>query len=87
MHLADIHYLVPVPQGIELNSTNVQVHVFQLQEDGPAQEDLDDDDDISAANHWLLPSSEFHGLWESLVFDSTVKAEVSEITYTVQFVI
>lgn len=33
--------------------------------------------DQPVANHWLLPSSDFHGLWESLVYDSNVKENVS----------
>lgn len=51
------------------------IHVYQLQEDGPGQEELDDED-LAAANHWLLPSSDFAGLWNSLVFDSDVKSQV-----------
>lgn len=34
----------------------LQVHVFQLHEDGPAAEELEEDCDVSAANHWMLPS-------------------------------
>ena len=49
--------------------------MYQLQEDGPGQEELDDED-LAAANHWLLPSSDFAGLWNSLVFDSDVKSQV-----------
>jgi len=43
--------------------------------DGPAQEELDDEE-LSAASHWLLPASEFCGLWESLIFDSEIKNQV-----------
>lgn len=49
--------------------------MYQLHEDGPAQEELDDED-LAAANHWLLPSSDFKGLWESLIFDSSIKQQV-----------
>ena len=49
--------------------------MYQLQEDGPGQEELDDKD-LAAANHWLPPSSDFAGLWNSLVFDSDVKSQV-----------
>ena len=34
----------------------LQVHVFQLHEDGPAAEELEEDSDVSAASHWMLPS-------------------------------
>ena len=36
----------------------VQVHVFQLHDDGPAAEELEEDCDVSSANHWMLPSGE-----------------------------
>lgn len=32
----------------------LQFHVYQLHDGGPSTEELEDD--ISAANHWLLPS-------------------------------
>ena len=35
------------------------------------------DDDISAANHWILPSIDFYGLWENLIYDSAIKENVS----------
>lgn len=37
--------------------------------DGAASEELDGQDDVSAATHWLLPAAEIEGLWENLVFD------------------
>ena len=33
------------------------LHVFQLHEEGPAQEEVEDESDVSAANNWLLPNS------------------------------
>ena len=44
------------------------VYVFQLDEDG-AGEEMDGDEDIATYKEWPLPAREFHGLWESLVFD------------------
>ena len=60
---------------LDLSECKLAIHVYQLQEDGPGQEELDDED-LAAANHWLLPSSDFAGLWNSLVFDSDVKSQV-----------
>ena len=37
--------------------------------DGPGSEEIDDQDDVSAATHWLLPAAEMEGLWENLIFD------------------
>ncbi len=50
--------------------------MYQLNSDSPGQEELDDED-LAAANHWVLPSTEFHGLWDSLIFDSSIKSHVS----------
>ena len=37
-----------------LKNCKLAIHVFQLHDDGPATEELEED--IAAANHWLLPS-------------------------------
>ena len=36
-----------------LRNCKLAIHVFQLHDDGPATEELEED--IAAANHWLLP--------------------------------
>ena len=50
--------------------------MFHLNEDGADQEELEGED-LPAANHWMLPSSEFVGLWDSLIYDISIKAQVS----------
>lgn len=52
------------------------MHVYQLNEDGPGTEELDDEEDMAAAHHWLLPASDFSGLWESLIYDEDIKRGV-----------
>ena len=61
------------PSGVQL-----VYHVYQLDNEGPEQEDLagDGEEPCSAATHWLLPSQEFHGLWDTLVYDTDVKNQV-----------
>ena len=49
--------------------------MFQLQEDGPGQEELEEED-LAAATHWLLPALEFDGMWDSLVYDDCIKSSV-----------
>ncbi len=66
-------------QVLDLSECKLAVHVYQLHEDGPGQEELDDED-LAAANQWMLPSSDFDGLWDSLVFDSQVKSQVARRT-------
>lgn len=62
-------------KSVEVKNVNLLLHVYQLHSDGPATEELEGDD-MSAASHWLLPSQEYHGMWESLVFDSDVKKQL-----------
>lgn len=38
----------------------MMIHIYQLNTDGAATEELEEDEDISAANHWILPSSISH---------------------------
>ncbi|CAN7991069.1 unnamed protein product, partial [Ixodes hexagonus] len=49
-------------------------HIYHVNADEVGMEELEDG--MVAANHWVLPSTEFEGLWESLVFDSKVKDEL-----------
>lgn len=59
-------------KSINLTGNNLHLHVYQLHDDGPGTEELDDEE-LAAANHWLLPSTDFHGMWDSLVFDDDIK--------------
>ncbi|KMZ66411.1 putative ATPase protein [Zostera marina] len=48
------------------------VHVFQLSEEGPGEE-LSGEEMLSSFNEWDLPSREFDGMWESLIYESGLK--------------
>ncbi|KAG8010110.1 Pachytene checkpoint protein 2-like protein [Nibea albiflora] len=64
------------PMPIDLKSCSINIHIFTLNEDGPSTLSLEEDEELSAANHWLLPAAEFHGIWESLVYESGVKTQL-----------
>jgi hypothetical protein len=36
-----------------------------------------DREDLPAASHWVLPSTELRGLWENLIDCSTIKENVN----------
>ena len=58
---------------------NLQVHVFDLNQDGENTEFMDDDEEDGqspSSHHWILPSNTFHDLWDSLVFETEVKTRV-----------
>ncbi|XP_785120.1 pachytene checkpoint protein 2 homolog [Strongylocentrotus purpuratus] len=57
---------------IDFTKSKLKVSVFQLNEEGPAAEELEDEE-FAAANHWLLPAAEIEGMWENLIFDSSIK--------------
>uniref|UniRef100_A0A8C9P2A2 Pachytene checkpoint protein 2 homolog n=1 Tax=Spermophilus dauricus TaxID=99837 RepID=A0A8C9P2A2_SPEDA len=75
------------PQPIDLSACAVALHIFQLNEDGPSSENLEEEtENIIAANHWVLPAAEFHGLWDSLVYDVEVKSHLLDyVTTTLLF--
>lgn len=44
-------------QPIDLSMCNIELYVFQLNEDGPSSENLEEEtENIVAANHWVLPA-------------------------------
>jgi hypothetical protein len=69
-------------QVVPFTRASHYVHISQLCDEGPTVSDLDmggDSDegsDVPACQQYLLPSREFHGVWDSLVFDTGVKDEL-----------
>ncbi|KAL9869121.1 pachytene checkpoint protein 2 homolog isoform 2-T2 [Geothlypis trichas] len=44
-------------QPIDLSASSLSLHVFHLNEEGPTSENLEEEnDDITAAHHWVLPA-------------------------------
>ncbi|XP_048117576.1 pachytene checkpoint protein 2 homolog isoform X2 [Alosa alosa] len=72
-------------QPIDLKSCNLSMHIFSLSDDGPSMLTLEEDEELSAANSWLLPAAEFHGIWESLIYDSGVKTQLLDYVSTTIF--
>jgi hypothetical protein len=66
-------------QIIDFKTVNIQYHVYRLNTEGEQTEVMDSGDgeaELSAASHWLLPSADFHGLWENLIYDTAIKENV-----------
>ncbi|XP_060103792.1 pachytene checkpoint protein 2 homolog [Heteronotia binoei] len=74
-------------QPINLSMCKLVIHTFQLNEEGPSTEHVEEENEcITAANHWVLPTVEFHGLWESLVYENEVKSNLLDyVTSTLLF--
>lgn len=73
--LCDTDQLSQEKRVIDLTTCKLQIHVFQVHTDEAGSEELDEEN-ISAASHWLLPSTHFHGLWESLIYDESIKSRL-----------
>ncbi|XP_063626681.1 pachytene checkpoint protein 2 homolog [Cydia splendana] len=53
-------------------------HVHMLDQYGVETDTMTDDtsgEEVSAADVWSLPAAEFHGLWESLIYDTRLKED------------
>lgn len=48
------------------------IHIYQLDEDGAADDD-EGEDGVPTYKEWQLPAREFDNLWESLVYDTSIK--------------
>lgn len=59
-----------------------EMHIFQLHNDGFIQEELEDEENLAASSNWLLPSAEFQGLWENLIYDMSVKTDLLQYART-----
>ncbi|CAK0750807.1 hypothetical protein CVIRNUC_002019 [Coccomyxa viridis] len=71
------------PQGTHLLFWQVQleIHVFQLSEEGPADDD-EPEDDVSTYRDWLLPALDFHSLWDSLIYEGDIKSRLLQYAST-----
>ena len=73
--------MIAPPQSIPVDSADIHCYVYRLEECDPVTEELTNGDSseasaVPAATHWLLPSTEFDSLWDTLYYDSDVKNQV-----------
>lgn len=58
-NLLSLHSLTfSLTQPLDLEKCFLSIHIFTLNEDGPSTLTLEDDEELSAANHWLLPAGD-----------------------------
>ena len=57
---------------------------YKLQTSGPETEEIcqDGEEEIPAAQHWILPNLEFQGMWENLIYDTDIKRELIRFVST-----
>uniref|UniRef100_A0A182JMZ9 AAA+ ATPase domain-containing protein n=1 Tax=Anopheles atroparvus TaxID=41427 RepID=A0A182JMZ9_ANOAO len=77
-------FTIPVPYVVEVQlCTNIdqftprsglQVNFYVLNDAAPEEETVPHGgEEVEIAQHWLLPSRELHGLWESLIYEEEIK--------------
>ena len=70
---------------VYLPTVKINYKVYKLnrkEEDQMEDICLDDEEEFSAAQHWTLPNEEFQGMWENLVYDSSVKTDLLRFVST-----
>ena len=66
-----------------LPSVSINYHVYKLVNLGPETEEIcQEGEDIPAAQHWVLPNTEFQGVWENLIYDTDIKNELLKFVGT-----
>ncbi|XP_062322805.1 pachytene checkpoint protein 2 homolog isoform X1 [Osmerus eperlanus] len=84
-HVASVAIVDSERQPMDLKNCSLSIYIFTLNDDGPSMLSLEEEEELSAANHWLLPAAEFHGIWESLVYENGVKKQLLDYVSTTLF--
>ncbi len=71
--------MLPAPAVAQVHPV---VHVFQLSEEGAADDDATEDA-VSVYREWMLPAREFHNLWDSLLYEEDIKSRLLRYATTV----
>ncbi|XP_068986345.1 pachytene checkpoint protein 2 homolog isoform X1 [Bombus flavifrons] len=59
---------------MKVQGATLKFHTYRLTTESAATEIMENDgENLPASSHWILPSQEFHYLWENLYFDSNIK--------------
>jgi len=69
---------------IHLPSAAITYNVYKLVRLGAEVEEIcqEGEEEVPAAQHWMMPNKEFDGVWESLVYDSEIKPELLRFVST-----
>uniref|UniRef100_A0A8D8D012 Pachytene checkpoint protein 2 homolog n=1 Tax=Culex pipiens TaxID=7175 RepID=A0A8D8D012_CULPI len=63
--------------------SNLKIYSYTLHEGEGEQETIEQGgDEVQIANHWLLPAREFHGLWDSLIYEDSLKENLLSFMHT-----
>ena len=67
-----------------LPSVNISYKCYKLVTLGPETEEIcqEGEEEIPAAQHWILPNTEYQGVWENLIYDTDIKRELLKFVST-----
>ncbi|XP_031830014.1 pachytene checkpoint 2 protein [Nomia melanderi] len=69
--------------NMKVQGAALKFHVYNLtQEDAATETMQNDSEDLPVSSHWILPTKEFHSLWENLYFDSNIKEDLLHFVET-----
>jgi pachytene checkpoint protein 2 len=63
---------------VTYSQCDFDIFVFQYNEEGEGEEATEEEENLPAYSEWILPNIDFHGLWESLIFEKEVKNNLLE---------
>eukprot|EP00092_Neocalanus_flemingeri_P022459 GFUD01024357.1.p1 GENE.GFUD01024357.1~~GFUD01024357.1.p1 ORF type:complete len:441 (+),score=191.72 GFUD01024357.1:70-1392(+) len=69
---------------IHLPSAQLTYRVYKLNRLGPEVEEIcqEGEEEVPAAQHWILPNQDFQGVWENLVYDTNIKLDLLRFVST-----
>ncbi|KAL2713202.1 pachytene checkpoint protein 2 [Vespula squamosa] len=68
---------------MKIAGVNLQYHIYRMTETESAMSMIENgNEELPAANQWLLPSKEFHYLWENMYYDSDIKQNLLNFVET-----
>jgi len=69
---------------VHLPTALINFRVYKLNKLGPEVEEIcqEGEEEVPAAQHWILPNQEFQGVWENLVYDTNIKRDLLRFVST-----
>jgi len=69
---------------IYLPTAKLTYMVYKLNRLGPEVEEIcqEGEEEVPAAQHWILPNQDFQGVWENLVYDTNIKWDLLRFVAT-----
>lgn len=82
INVTDIDY-ERYKDGVPVWKSDIKMYVYRLNIDGASEEYTDESEEsVSSCSQWVLPSKDFDGLWENLIYDIDIKQSLIQYCST-----